>query len=36
MKLKSLSLVEVEGILGVVVKCVEIEKNTSCESALLG
>lgn len=36
MKLKSLSLVEVKGILGVVVKCVDIGKNTCGESALLG
>ena len=36
MKLKNLSLVEVEGSLGVVVKCVEIEKNTGSEGALLG
>lgn len=36
MKLKNLSLVEVEGIFGVVVKCVEIEKNIGSESVLLG
>ena len=36
MKLKGLSLVEAEGTPDVVVKCVEIGKNTSGESALLG
>ncbi len=36
LKLSGLSEVEVGGIPGVAVKCVEIRKNTSCEGGLLG
>ncbi len=35
-KLTGLSVVEVEGIPGVAVKCVDIRKNTNGESTLLG
>ena len=35
-KLASLSVVEARGIPGVAVKCVDIGRNTSGESALLG
>ncbi len=36
LKLSDLSEVEVGGIPGVAVKCVEIRRNTSCEGGLLG
>jgi hypothetical protein len=36
METESLSVVGVEGIPGVAVKCVDIGKNTSGEGALLG
>ncbi len=36
LKLSDLSEVEVGGIPGVAVKCVEIGRNTSCEGGLLG